>query len=244
MLASLPMYDLPELRAATDALWQAVARQLGVVLPLTRAADFMAPWRDDQLLFSQTCGYPFTHEFAGRLTYVATPCYDADGCDGPRYRSLIFAREKVPLIALRGAVAAVNTPESMSGMLALRLVFEERVAPLFRERVMTGSHVASLAAVKAGTADVCACDCVTAALLRRHRPEALEGLVEIARSPLVPGLPFVTRAGDPARLRAAVTAALADPDLTSTREALLLQAIADIGAAAYDVIPALEKSLD
>ena len=82
-------------------------------------------------------------------------------------------------------VAAVNTPDSMSGMLALKLVF----APLaeqgrfFSRAVETGGHLASLAAVQSGDADVCAIDCVCVAMAKRYRPSALEGLVEIGRSP-------------------------------------------------------------
>ena len=59
----------------------------------------------------------------------------------------------------------------------------------FARAIETGGHLNSLAAVREGRADVCAIDCVCVALARRYRPEALEGLVEIARSPAVPGLP-------------------------------------------------------
>ena len=44
-----------------------------------------------------------------------------------------------------------------------------------------------------GRADVCAVDCVTWALLARHRPSALHGLRVIALTEPMPGLPLVTR---------------------------------------------------
>src|SRR5436309_2979270 len=94
MIASLPMYDWPEVRAATDAWWSGISRYLGVHIPLRRAKDHASLWRGPDLLFSQTCGYPFTHELRGAVQLVATPHYRAVGCHGPAYSSFIFAREK------------------------------------------------------------------------------------------------------------------------------------------------------
>ncbi len=133
----------------------------------------------------------------------------------------------------------------MSGMLALKLVF----APLaeqsafFASTIKSGGHAASLAAVQNKTADVCACDCVTAALLRKYRPQALEGLVEIARSPLVPGLPYVTRSGNVYRLREALVHVIGDKSIESSKHALLLSGMSILADEAYDVIPALENSI-
>lgn len=246
MIAALQMYDWPELRAATDAWWNGVARHMGVRLPLSRPADFTAPWLSDELLFGQTCGYPFTHALRGRVKLVATPHYDADGCEGPSYCSILFAREARPPERFRGTVAAVNTPDSMSGMLALKLVF----APLaeggrfFSRAVETGGHLASLDTVRGGHADVCAIDSVCVALARRHRPAALEGLVEIARSPAVPGLPWITRAGEPEKIRAALERAFADPALTGPREALLLSGFSSLDARDYDRITEREAEME
>ena len=36
MIASLPMYDWPEVRGATDAWWNGIARHLNVSIPLSR----------------------------------------------------------------------------------------------------------------------------------------------------------------------------------------------------------------
>jgi ABC-type phosphate/phosphonate transport system substrate-binding protein len=239
MIASLPMYDLPEIRWATDQFWAALAEELKVEIPLTRTGDFKETWRSPDLLFSQTCGYPFTHEFAGQLAYVATPHYDADGCEGPLYRSILFAREAKPIAAFAKAKAAFNSTDSMSGFLALKLVMRQQLPQL----IETGSHVASLAAVQNGDADICAIDCVTVALLRKHRPAALEGLVEVARSPLVPALPFVTRVADRQRLYDALHAVPQNQRLSDCRQALLLQSFSVLPQNAYDVIPDLERGL-
>ncbi len=236
-IANFAMYDLPEVTAATDALWAGMARALtregldGVPEALTRGVDLDQLWRSPELLFSQTCGYPLLHAYKDALRLVATPVYDAAGCQGPDYVSMIVVREDDPaggLGDLRGRRAAINSVTSQSGYSALRATVADlaQEGRFFGKVVTSGSHGASLAMVAAGEADVCAADCVTHALLSRHRPEALAGLRVLARSPAAPGLPYVTRAaaGDElvARLRAGLFAALKDPDLATAREALLL----------------------
>ncbi|MGP1394812.1 MAG: phosphate/phosphite/phosphonate ABC transporter substrate-binding protein [Inquilinaceae bacterium] len=237
-LASLPMYDLPELRAATDAWWAGLAtefRRAGVdAVPdrLTRSPDPQDDWGDPDLLFSQTCGFPLTHAFAGRLTPLATPCHAAPGCDGPLYRSAVVARADRPdrtIGGFRGAVAAVNGFESQSGWNALAAL----VSPLadasgafFGAVRVTGSHAASLAALTEGVADIAAVDCVTLALLARHRPAAVAGLVRVAWTDAAPALPYVTRSdAHPdlvGRLKAGLAAAMEDPALADARAALLI----------------------
>ncbi len=245
MLASLPMYDWPEVREATNLWWQGLSRHMGLAVGLDRSADHFAAWRRDDLVFSQTCGYPFTHEFKGVLDYVSTPHYAADGCEGANYCSMVLAREKRPLQDFRGAIAAVNSPDSMSGMLALKLVFAPlaRDGEFFAQVVKSGSHVASMRAVREGKADVCAVDAICVAMARRYRPDYLEGLVEIARSPLVPGLPYVARAGNIAALRGAVTAAFNDPQLQEPRDQLLLNGNSVLQPQAYDRITELETDM-
>jgi ABC-type phosphate/phosphonate transport system substrate-binding protein len=241
------MYDWPELRWATDAWWAGLRRHLGAVIELDRRADYKAVWAESDLLLSQTCGYPLTHDFRGRLTYVATPHYRGRGCEGPYYCSILLAREHCPLETFRGRTAAVNNPDSMSGMLALKLVF----APLagggrfFKRAVETGGHDRSIAAVRTGLADICAIDSVCLAIAERHWPDELEGLHEIARSPMIPGLPFVTGPGrDPAPLRQALHAAFADPSLAEAREALLLDGVSVLALADYDRILDLERAME
>ncbi len=239
------MYDWPEMRWATDEFWAGLAHHAKLVGGLDRGGSHDALWRDPTLDFSQTCGYPLTHEFKGLLNYVATPHYSADGCAGAGYSSFIFARHAGDLGDMKGARPAINAMDSMSGFLALKLVFapHDEAGDLFAPPLLTGSHLASLAAVQNGKADVCAIDCVCVALARKYRPEALRGLVEIARSPQVPGLPYVTRTGDIAKLRTALRHAFDDPTLKAAREALLLADVSVLPTDAYDVIPQLEAGL-
>lgn len=244
-LFSLPMYDWPEVRGATDALWAGIARHAGFSGGLDRSGAYDALWHLPQMVFSQTCGYPFTHDFKGLLHYIGTPHYQTDGCEAALYSSIVFAREKALPANLKGSRPAINSRDSMSGFLAMKAVF----APLavngefFAPTLVTGGHLKSMAAVREGRADVCAIDAVCVGLVGKHRPQDLEGLVEIARSPSVPGLPFVTRAGDVGVLRRAVGVAIADPELAEARAALLLNGFSVLPDGAYDQILALENSL-
>jgi ABC-type phosphate/phosphonate transport system substrate-binding protein len=237
MFVNLPMYDWPEVRAETDAFWRALADRLGMIFTLDRSVSPGVAWGRKDLLFSQTCGYPYTHEFKGLLTYVATPHYDCEGCDGAFYSSSIFMRHD------RAAQdsnlrAAINSSDSMSGMLALKLA-----GPNFASHVISGSHVQSLEMLQQNEADVCAIDAVCVALAKRHRPWLLKGLNEIARSPSVPGLPYVSRMGNVPQLRLALVDVFADPALARTRASLLLDGISDISGESYQQIIALENSI-
>ncbi len=236
-LFSLPMYDLPEVREATDAWAAGLARRLraaGFAPPgaLVRSGDCTNDWRDPALLLTQTCGYPYTHAFAGRLRLLATPVYAAEGCSAADYSSVIVARAGGPVRTLaeaRGRRAVYNTADSMSGHLALRAV----VAPLaggrafFASVAESGGHVRSMAMVAAGDADIAAIDAVTFALVKRARAEAVAGLAVIGRGPSVPGLPYVTAMHRPpaeiVRLKRALAEAAADPALRAARAALLIE---------------------
>ncbi len=245
MLASLPMYDWPEIREDTDRFWAALATELGVSVELWRGTDYTAPWRDPDLLFSQTCGYPFTHALRGQVELVATPHYAADGCEGPNYCSFVFARKQKPLATFRGQIAAINGPDSMSGMLALKLAFAGVTMPMpfFADTIVTGGHIASLQAVQKGEADVCAIDAVCVALAKRYRPSLLEGMHVVAQSPSVPGLPFITQQFEVLALQNALTKIFEDEALSETRERLLLKSFSILKTSDYDVILQRENSI-
>jgi len=235
-LASLPMYDLPELTGATDAWWAGLAkafRQAGIaeVPSALCRPDDTALWHDPTLLFSQTCGYPLTHELKSVVQPVATPAYAAPGCQGAGYASVIVVRDDDPaqdVAQLRDRNCAVNALGSQSGYNVLRRL----IAPLavagrfFSNVVVSGGHAASLAAVVGREADVAAVDCVTFELLSRCRPAAVQALRVLTTTQPVPGLPYVTRAGgDDAllrRLRDGLFAALANPSLAAARGELLI----------------------
>ena len=257
MIASLPMYDLPAVRQATDTLWAGLARLLrshdlpNIPDQLDRSTPLDRQWRADDLLLSQCCGYPLVYRFADSLQVVATPHYAAEGCAGPRYRSAIIVRRGDPagsIAGLRGRRCAINSRHSHSGMNALRAhaAGAAENGRLFAEIVETGGHGASIEAVVQDKADVAAIDCVTFALLRRHTPEAVDRVQVLEWTESAPGLPFVTaaarRADEVDTLRRALSDAMADPALASAREALLLDGISVLSEDAYSEIRHFEES--
>lgn len=258
-LASLGMYDLPEIRSATDAWWVTIARCLraegvaDVPAGLDRSRPVTALWRDPGLLLTQTCGYPLTHGFADALTALAVPSYTAEGCTPGHYRSAFIVRADDPaagLADLRGRRAAANEPGSQSGCNALRAA----VAPLaggarfFAGVAWTGAHRASLAAVRAGSADIAAIDAVTLALIGCHAPAEVETLRVLAWSMAAPALPYATRRGVSPELRqrlsAGLLAAAAHPAAAAARTELLLTGMTAADDAAYRPIPEMRRAAE
>lgn len=256
-VATLGMYDFPAVRAANDRLWAYVHghlvaagwREVPERLDRARAIDDVLA--DPGLVFGHTCGYPLRTRFAGRLRVVATPDYRGPYASGGRHCSVVVVRRDDPaadLAALRGRVAAVNGFDSNTGMNLLRAA----VAPLAGGRAFfggvleTGAHVASLAAVADGKADVAAIDGVTFDLVARHMPDNIADVRVLARTADSPNLPFVTRADAPDALVAALRAALEDavraPELAAAREALGLAGILVLSDKAYDRVLELERA--
>jgi ABC-type phosphate/phosphonate transport system substrate-binding protein len=240
------MYDLPELRSATAALWDAFAAELrrqgvdDVPAALSHPTDLREAWRSPSLFFSQSCGYPLVTDLVDRVSVVGAPVYDADGSDGATYRSAIVVRADRgarSLPELRGTVAAVNERTSHSGYNALRAMVAPLAhgAPFFASVQTTGAHTASIDAVTAGQADVAAIDGVTLALLRKHRPTTVAALRVLAWSEPAPALPFITAitGPDPAVLRNAVRAVLRDEKTAGARAALLLRDVTPATFATY-----------
>ncbi len=251
MRALLPMYDWPEVETATDAWWTAIAARLrthGIAAPaaLTRTGDLPALWMAPDLLLAQTCGLPFARYLHGRVHLVATPCYAADGCEGPRYRSWLVVRrgERCHRLAdLRGGVAAINEPGSLSGWLALADAVDGADTSFAAIR-QTGSHRASLAAVRDGAADVAAIDAVSLDLAERFAPDLVRGLERLAPTQAFPALPLITARRELVEpLRLALDALMADPALAAVRAALGLVGFQVLEADAYAPIGVRAREL-
>ena len=228
--AALPMYNITPHHAA---LWRALLQdtldafaQAGgprdVALLDEPHGDLLALWRRPDLLLSQTCGFPYrVLGLAHSVQLLATPAFDAEGCERAHYRSTLvisaraWAQGAVTLAACRGLRAACNGPDSHSGMNALR----HAVAPyarsgrFFASVAWVGSHLNALRALGAGVADVAAIDCVTLAYVRDALPELLHDVRTIGATAPAPGLPFIASHALPAahaeRLRDALDLACA-----------------------------------
>lgn len=248
VIAALPMYVLPEIEWANDALWTAIARRLDDAPPaLTRGRDLMEVWTAPDLLLAQTCGFPLTHGLAASgLRLVATPCYSAPGCDGPRHGSMILVRADDPASSpadLAGYVPAINARDSNTGFNLLRAALSTSTHPLrLAPAVISGEHAASVQLVGEGKADLASVDCVTWALLQRHRPEMTNRLKILTQTPKTPGLPLVTRIGDTSFLRRILKEVLGDPGLSPARDALMLSGFAELDLSDYDEILKLEQA--
>ena len=154
-IASLPMYDFPETRWATDALWDGIFRHLRAhdlsVMPsrLVHGVPLKQLWLDKHLIFSQCCGYDVVHRYRGRLQILATPTYTVAGCENGRYVSAVMVPEDSPyddVLDMFGKVAVINGPESHSGMNALFGLVGPRArdSRFFSEIKISGEHALSL----------------------------------------------------------------------------------------------------
>ena len=200
---ALPMYNVSDaVTCGYDLLLDAligILQRNGWHEPIEKVhapADLPGFWQRPDLLLSQTCGYPYMTRFQGRVHLLATPCFDFSGCRGADYSSVIVVRADSGIGTLedaRGGVAAVNEMDSNSGMNLLR----HAVAPLardgrfFRDVRISGAHLASLAMLRDGNADIAAIDCITYAYVQQHRPETVEALRILQFTAWTPGLPFI-----------------------------------------------------
>lgn len=253
-IASLGMYDHPAQYAANDQLWAEIARRLrarGIAAPATldRTRPVEAIWRDPALLFGQACGYPLVSDPALRLRVIGVPVYAAPDCANGMHVSYLVARADDAMTTLadyRGRRAAFNASHSNSGY----NLFRAAVAPLaergrfFATVIETGSHRASLAAVRADRADLAAIDAVSYAAVERFEPAAVAGLRIVARTAPSPTLPFVTARETSieivAALRIALAEVIADPALAEPRRALFLSDVIPGGSERYASIRSLE----
>lgn len=251
-VVSLPMYDWPEVRSATDAFYDGLRTHLsqaGFDAPdaLNRPGDLSTEWQSPDLLLSQTCGLPYVRTLRDTVSLLGTPVYDLPGCRAGEYASALVVRASDSAKAisdLEGARAIVNGFDSQSGCAALFQAVLARgfAPPFFAETEVSGSHRASAAAVADGQADVCAIDPVSWQLIQDWDAPVARRLRILGWGNYGPALPLVTaKAIDADRLgalRAAVCGAFADPMLESERRALYLRGLEPLEDRAYDTVSA------
>jgi ABC-type phosphate/phosphonate transport system substrate-binding protein len=202
-VASLPMYNLPEMQSANRAFWQALSGLLvkeGLFGLPAELAFTRLPVPDaigTDVVFTQTCGYPLQTIYRGQYEMVGVPTYDAPGCGPATHCAFILVRDDSSfrsLEDLRGSVFALNSRHSNSGMnLPRRLIADIAGGkPFFGEVVETGSHNASIEGLMAGKVDSASIDNLTYTFLKEYRPAAVEGLRVLAQTPPSPAIPFIT----------------------------------------------------
>ena len=255
-LVGLPMYDAPELREANKSFWQAIRKSLqenGIKdLPedLSTPIDLQSFWSDTHLVFGQTCGYPLTHNLCGEAALIATPCYDSEHAEGPRYGSAIIVADSSSiktLIDAKNNVAAINGYDSNTGMNLFRISLARAGARgnFFSKVIVTGSHRSSVDAVIMGEADIASIDVVSLAHFKRFDPELSSKIRIIGYTPKTPGLPFITsRAAAPhmiEALRHVLFSVIRKTPRLDAVKALMLNDAVVLPRTAYDEILTLEE---
>ncbi|MRX10592.1 PhnD/SsuA/transferrin family substrate-binding protein [Pseudoduganella sp. FT25W] len=247
---ALPMYNVsPRVQREYEAflarlLTEADVREEVELLP---APDLPALWQRDDVLLTQTCGYPYMKSLRGTMTLLATPCFDFPGCKGSDYSSAIVTRADSGVNSLadaQGMIAAANDAQSNSGMNVLRHAVSllARGGRFFDQVKWTGSHAASLRLVRDGEADIAAIDCVTYGYLKEEQPESVRGTKILQYSAQTPGLPLVASRTVPEELVGRLRNALLSPGpvLQSHMRALHIKSFVHCTEADYERILRME----
>lgn len=209
MIASLPMYDRPETRAAYNRLWHRIRDELrflwrdrpadGYPLPddLDTPDEPWEHWLSPDLILSQTCGLPYRTKLHDKVRLVGTPDFGLPGCSPGYYNSVIVMRTDDARSGLDDwpdLTLAVNSFASQSGWAAPKSM-AEREGVEFAGTLMTGHHRASALAVADERADIAAIDAQTWRMIQRWDPWH-EALKEVCRTEPSPGLPLITALPD------------------------------------------------
>jgi ABC-type phosphate/phosphonate transport system substrate-binding protein len=231
---SFPMYDLPELQAANEALLDAVEKLLREEREEPSGTSI-----------TQICGYPLRTTYRGRFTILGIPAYVVPGCEGQSHRAFIIVSAASTITRaedLRGGNFAVNSMDSNTGMNLPRHFIAKFAAgkQFFNRVIVTGSHRASMQAVARGDADAAAIDCVTFGLHAEYDPAKIAGLRVLAHTSASPSIPFVTSCTTGQRTVSALRRALhkfsTRADFAPLRYALRIERIEGVNEKAYDVL--------
>ena len=197
-IASLPMYDWPEQRDATDAFWEAVrvrleAEGLHPAKYLSRDGNDAAHWTSPDLLLGQTCGYPLATSLKDKVRYVATPVYAVEGCEGAQYSNAIVVHRDnaIGMSTLAGRTFVYNSENSLSGFRVMRAMFGEP-SEFFGQTTISGGHRQSARMVASGSSEVAAIDAVCWHMLQQYEAETAHQLRVIGWSEKRPALPMIT----------------------------------------------------
>jgi hypothetical protein len=114
------MYNVsPALAADWHALLTDVLKHVDPTAQIVEPNDLDAFWRQPGLLISQTCGYPYVLGLHEHVQLIATPHFDAPGCEGATYSSVLVTRSSP---ARQSNSAAVKGPACLA-----------RICPGFRQ---------------------------------------------------------------------------------------------------------------
>jgi len=215
MIASLAMYQRPQLVDSHSRFWRLIAsnlRDAGLNSPeqLSQNAGEDRVWQHPELVLSQTCGMPYRTWLHDKVELVGTPDYGLTNCPPGFYRSALVVRlddlrEELP--EFRTSTFAYNQSFSQSGYAAPFWHLEAH-SYWFENRLHTEQHLESARAVALGRADIASLDAVSWRLIQTYEPFASNLRVLEWTAP-TPGLPLITAKGnDPAVIFTAVERAI------------------------------------
>jgi ABC-type phosphate/phosphonate transport system substrate-binding protein len=209
-------------------LWDGVRSRLSFSAPaLDWDVEPHDVWHRDDLLVAQACGWPLVTDLVSKVCTVGAFDHDVSGAIDGTYRSVLIGNAAAPLVDILhrpGLIVAANHVNSLSGWISLQSVAIAH-GVRFGAVEWTGSHAASIEAVRAGRADLAAIDAVSWAYL------APVGVSVVGHGPRIPCLPLVTsRWSQPAlvdELRQAFAGAVADPAMTDVCSSLRIRGYLD-----------------
>lgn len=207
MIASLPMYDWPEIQMYNDELWGKLRENLSPFCQdtpdkLNRSLSLSDQWQSKNLFLSQTCAYPYVTTLSKTTVLVGTPTYDVEYCSDGNYASVLLVREndsRTDLSEFKNSILAFNSLNSQSGFNTLRSLLLEKEyinqqePSFFSPSVQSGSHRKSIELVASGKADICAIDPVSWGLAQKFDKQAQE-LKILTITNETPALPLVSNA--------------------------------------------------
>ena len=238
LVASLPMYDWPELRNAHHNLWTGIQSELveqGIGAP-SELGDGVGLefWRHPDLVLSQTCGLPYRRYLHTDVNLVATPDFSVEGCPPGYYCSVLVVRQDSPARQLSDTQSsrfAFNSTDSQSGYAAAS-THCRNLGWWFASEIESGAHLNSANMVVNGEADIAALDAVSWRHMCTYNSMS-DRLRVIARTEPTPGLPYIcSRRFDPGLVRTAVLNAIAALSKTDAN-ALGLRDFVDIPSKDY-----------
>jgi len=252
MIVNARMYSAtPAAREAWKAMLGWVVDQAGLDWPLVEhdaPAPLAALWERDDLGCAMMCGLPYSQR-RPRPILVAAPVPSPDRYGGkPIYFTDIAVRADAPFERLEdtfGGVVGYTLRDSMSGYIALRAHLlryrEASGSPLYAQAVGDFVNARSvIEALAAGTIDVGPLDSYYHDLLKRGAPEFAAKVRTIASTGSAPIPPLVATAAiagaDLVRLRDALDAAGATPELAEQRAALVLDRFTAPAESDYDAL--------
>ena len=192
------MYERSELKFAHNRLWSLIKTELikeKISAPknLLTGINGKEVWKNNKLIFSQTCSLPFRTYLRNYVTYLATPVYSLEDCPAGYYRSVFLVKIKNKNLKLSNfldKIFAINSLDSQSGYAAPYNHISEQYG-WFSKTILTGSHRNSVLMVSNGNADITCIDELSWEIIKCFDSFAKK-LIVLEKTIPTPALPYIT----------------------------------------------------